>query len=124
MRGKNNKYPNRQYIIMMKRIIMFVSVLVLFSLLSSSYEAKAQDTWWDNLLEFASGIGAPSPQSLSAPDSGSPSTAPAASEVVRTTTSWHFAEWFFNTVTYYAFFAPIEVIRNVVGGIARVFMGV
>lgn len=51
--------------------------------------------------------------------------APAApGEAVRTTTAWHLAERFYNTVVYYAFFAPVEVIRNVLGGIGRLFFGV
>lgn len=117
---------------MMKKIAMLMTALLLLSLVRIPQETRAQDdeepapepTWWDNLLVVASDIGAPSPQSLSAPGSGSPSTAPAASEAVRTTASWRLAEGFYNRVVYYAFFAPIEVMRNVVGGIARVFMGV
>jgi len=49
---------------------------------------------------------------------------PVSQETVRTTASWRIAEWFYNTVIYYAFFAPIEVMRNVAGGITRVFMGI
>jgi hypothetical protein len=115
---------------MMKKIAMLITALLLLSLVRIPQETRAQDTpapeptWWDNLLGVASDIGAPSPQGLSAPGSGSPSTAPAASEAVRTTASWRLAEGFYNRVVYYAFFAPIEVMRNVVGGIARVFMGV
>jgi hypothetical protein len=123
---------------MMKKIAMLITALLLLSLVCIPQETRAQDdengsddeepapepTWWDNLLGVASDIGAPSPQGLSAPGSGSPSTAPAASEAVRTTASWHLAEGFYNRVVYYAFFAQIEVMRNVVGGIARVFMGV
>jgi len=116
---------------MMKRIILLVSVLVLFSLLSSSYNAKAQEpppppetTWWEDLVALGGDIGSAGPQSLSAPGSGSPSTVPVSQETVRTTASWRIAEWFYNTVIYYAFFAPIEVMRNVAGGITRVFMGI
>jgi hypothetical protein len=112
---------------MMKRIILLVSVLVLFSMLSGAYKAKAQDnntTWWEDLVALGEDIGSAGPQSLSAPGSGSPSTAPVSQETVRTTASWRIAEWFYNTVIYYAFFAPIEVMRNVAGGITRIFMGI
>jgi len=120
---------------MMKKVILLVSVLVLFSMLSISHETKAQEppapeppapetTWWEDLVALGGDIGSAGPQGLSAPGSGSPSTAPVSQETVRTTSSWRIAEWFYNTVIYYAFFAPMEVMRNVAGGITRVFMGI
>lgn len=116
---------------MVKKVALLTGLFLMFSFLvlaiphSVVQEAKAQEpTIWDTIKETIGGFDKAGPQSLTAPESGAPSAAPMTIETVRTTTAWHLAERFYNTVVYYAFFAPIEVIRNVISGIGRLFMGI